>query len=302
VLSGLTSDRTALLERLCRWIADAMRAPEVRIETADRTVSVGSAEAPPALAETIPGDEGALGRILVGPRLKGPFSLTEVEKLRHYARLAGHILKAADRQRNWQAAALTDEVTGLPNRRYLLQALRHLLKRAAQQRFRVTLLILDLDGFKHFNDTYGHAAGDELLRESGQLFRRHCRRHDIVVRYGGDEFVIVFWDADLPRIAGSEHPRDVQKILQRIKKGLLAHTFPRLGPEATGCITISGGLATFPWDATTVEALIERADGALLEAKRAGKNRIYLVGGEETCPSCDDEEEEKAPPSEDAKA
>jgi len=289
VLSGLTADRDVLLQRLCQWIADAMRSPDVRVTAADRTVSVGAPEREPTLAETIPGDTGPLGEILIGPRLKGPFSATEVEKLRHYARLVGHILQAADRHRNWQSAALTDEVTGLPNRRYLLQALDHLLKLAGQQRFRVTLLLLDLDGFKHFNDTYGHAAGDELLRESGLLFRKHCRRHDIVARYGGDEFIIVFWDAGLPRIAGSEHPRDVQKILQRIKKGLLAHTFPRLGPEATGCITISGGLATFPWDATSLDALIERADGALLEAKNAGKNRIYLVGGQETGRSSEDD-------------
>ena len=288
VLAGLTADRAMMLDRLCRWIAEAMRAPDVRIVTGTGVVSVGDDAMKPTLSESIPGSQAPLGQILIGPRTKGPFTGMDVEKLRHYARLAGHLLEAADRQRNWQSAALTDEVTGLPNRRYLLQALDHLLKRAVQQRFRVTLLLLDLDGFKHFNDTYGHAAGDELLRESGQLFQKHCRQHDIVARYGGDEFVIVFWDADLPRVAGSEHPRDVQKILQRIKQDLLSHDFPRLGPEATGCITISGGLATFPWDASTLEGLIERADEALLDAKNAGKNRIYLVGDNERCQTDND--------------
>ena len=293
VLSGLTADRDMLLERLCRWISEAMRSPDVRIVTATHTVAIGDDRMTPALCETIPGTPQPRGQIFVGPRAKSPFTGLDVEKLRHYTRLAGHLLETADRQRVWQSAAFTDEVTGLPNRRYLLQSLDHLLKRAAQQRFRVTLLLLDLDGFKHFNDTYGHAAGDELLRESGILFRKHCRQHDIVARYGGDEFVIVFWDAERPRVAGSEHPRDVQKILQRIKKNLRSHAFPRLGPEATGCITMSGGLATYPWDATSIAALIERADEALLEAKKAGKNRIYLVGGQETCQR---NEDDKTPP------
>jgi diguanylate cyclase (GGDEF)-like protein len=172
-------------------------------------------------------------------------------------------------------------VTQIPNRRYLMHALEQLLLKASQQRFRVTVLALDLDGFKHFNDTYGHPAGDQILYEAGQLFRKHCRQHDIVARYGGDEFIIVFWDADEPRIAGSKHPTDVLQILRRIKKGLHDHTFPKLGPEATGCITMSGGLATFPWDAHDAQGLIDKADKALLHAKDAGKNRIYLVGREE---------------------
>ena len=102
-----------------------------------------------------------------------------------------------------------------------------------------------------------------------------------MARYGGDEFVIVFWDADDPRIAGSSHPTEVLPILRRIKKDLHDHAFPKLGPEATGCITISGGLATFPWDAHDTQTLIDKADHALLQAKDAGKNRIYLVGREE---------------------
>ncbi len=278
VMAGLADGRTAMLDRLCQWVADSMRTAHVRLVAGDEVACVGDPGMEPALAETIRAGEEPLGEILVGARQKGPFAAAEAEKLRHYGRMIAHLLQAANQQQAWHALAMTDEVTKLPNRRYLQQVIDHLLERAAQQRFSVTVLLFDLDGFKHFNDTYGHAAGDQILYETGQLFRTHCRRHDIVARYGGDEFVVVFWDADEPRMAGSRHPTDVLGVLRRVKRALQSHAFPKLGPEATGSITISGGLATFPWDATDYAGLLERADEALLEAKKAGKNRIFLVG------------------------
>lgn len=282
VLAGLADGRQTLLERLCRWLADSMRTADVRIVAGDESVQVGDPNMEPALVETISTGGKQLGEILVGGRHKAPFLLGEVEKLRHYGRMIAYLLDASEQQHRWQSLAMIDEVSRLPNRRYLMHALQQLIQRAAQQRFRVTLLALDLDGFKHFNDTYGHAAGDQILFEAGQLFRKHCRQHDIVARYGGDEFVIVFWDAEEPRVAGSNHPTDVLQILRRIKKDLHSHSFPKLGPEATGHITVSGGLASFPWDAHDAEGLIDKADKALLQAKQAGKNRIRLVGREDT--------------------
>ncbi len=289
VLAGLGDGRQPLLDRLCRWVADAMRAADVQIVTPDETAVVGDQAMEATLVEAITAGGRHLGEILVGPRHKQPYTLAEAEKLRHYGRMIAHLLDAAEQQQRWQSLAMMDEASQLPNRRYLMHALEHLLQRAAQQRFRVTVLVLDLDGFKHFNDTYGHAAGDQILYEAGQLFRKHCRQHDIVARYGGDEFVLVFWDADEPRIAGSTHPTDVLQILRRIKKDLHEHTFPKLGPEATGCITLSGGLASFPWDAHDAQGLIDKADAALLQAKQAGKNRIYLVGTERSDDDMSDE-------------
>jgi diguanylate cyclase (GGDEF)-like protein len=153
-----------------------------------------------------------------------------------------------------------------------------LLGQARRQRTPVTVLMFDMDDFKHFNDAYGHGAGDEILRETAQLFVRHTRKHDLVARYGGDEFVVVFWEADQPRVAGSKPPRDVLAVLGRFCKALERHEFCSLGPEAQGALTISGGLITFPWDAGSAEELIDKADEALLLAKRQGKNRIWLVG------------------------
>ncbi len=279
-LAAVGQGSKAMLDRLCRLIADALRVSFVRI-IADRDAAhVGDLNTEPALVETISAEGRTVGRILVGGRERGPFSTMEVQKLHHYGRLTAHLLAAAAQQQQWQQLAMFDALTQLPNRRYLMQRLAELIDQAGTERFNVTVLIFDLDGFKHFNDTYGHAAGDELIRETGQLFRRHCRQHDVVARYAGDEFVVVFWDPAGPRVAGSKHPSDALAVLRRFKQALGSHEFPKLGPDAVGKVTISGGLATFPWDARTPEDLIQRADQALLHAKCDGKDRIYLVGAE----------------------
>ena len=280
VLSGMGGSRRQMLDQLCRIVSQALRTSYVSIVVDDTSAHVGNPETEPSIVETISAGGRTLGKIFVGPRQRAPFTAGEIEKLRHYARLIAHLLDAAERQQHWQSLAMIDELTGLPNRRYLMQALEGILARAAVERFRVTVLVFDVDGFKQFNDTYGHAAGDQIIRDTGQLFRRHCRQHDIVARYAGDEFVVVFWDAEGPRTPGSKHPTDALAVLRRFKKSLESHEFPSLGPNATGKITISGGLASYPWDAKDAASLIERADHAMLQAKRAGKNCIYLVGGD----------------------
>lgn len=280
VLAGMGEGPMAMLERVCRLISDSLRTANVRILTEGTSASVGDPKAEPALAETILSRGRTLGRILVGARNRSPFTRAECEKLSHYGRLMAHLIDAAEQQQHWQKLALVDEITRLPNRRYLMEKLGELLERAASEQFRVTVLLFDLDGFKHFNDAYGHTAGDAVLRDTAQLFRKYCRQHDIVARYAGDEFVVVFWDAEEPRVAGSRHPTDALYVLRRVKTALASQEFPMLGPEAVGKVTISGGLASFPWDARSPQELLDRADQALLQAKRAGKNRIFLVGQE----------------------
>ncbi len=197
--------------------------------------------------------------------------------------------RVKERVRRLEKLATEDDLTGLKNRRYIWEFARQIIERANRSGGRVTLLFFDIDNFKHYNDVYGHSAGDEVLKEAAVMMRRCCRRHDIVGRVGGDEFAVVFWDDPKRRSGGSaderrtsaDHPSEVISIARRFRKELCTAELRLLGPEGKGTLTISGGLASLNRDGSTIEELFARADEALLEAKRNGKNRIYLVGGPE---------------------
>ncbi len=192
--------------------------------------------------------------------------------------------------------AIEDDLTHIKNRRYVREFSQQIIARAGSENLQVTVLVFDIDDFKHYNDEYGHSAGDKILRQAATLMQKCCREHDVVGRIGGDEFAVVFWDR--PRSAGgikqaekdeeksaeqerrgmTEHPKEAFFIAERLRREMNSAELHMLGPGGKGVLTISGGLATFPRDGSTAEALFEQADKALLEAKRSGKNRIQLVG------------------------
>jgi len=183
--------------------------------------------------------------------------------------------------------ATTDELTGLKNRRYIWEFANQIIEREKKGNGRVTLLMFDIDNFKHYNDVYGHGAGDEILKQAAMLIKRSCRPHDVVGRIGGDEFVVIFWDDSKVRLKAADedrrstmadHPKEAIFIAKRFRAELEKTEFPMLGREGRGVLTISGGLASFPRDGDSIESLVGQADKALLEAKRSGKNMIYLVG------------------------
>ncbi len=202
----------------------------------------------------------------------------DLDAVRSYLELLPGLIRLASAHHELQELANTDPVTSLANRRHMMTVLQSLVEKARENRSRVTLVLFDMDDFKHYNDTYGHPAGDDILRSAAFLLRKCIRQQDLAARYGGDEFALLLWDAQSPREAGSQHPRSAVGIMNRFRRLLSEHHFPKLGRQAQGALTISGGLATFPWDARSVDELIEKADQALLEAKRSGKNRVYLVG------------------------
>jgi diguanylate cyclase (GGDEF)-like protein len=201
--------------------------------------------------------------------------------------LAGRLSRVAaleDRHVRLQKLAITDELTGLYNGRYFYRFLDRILEKAKHERFTVTLLLFDIDNFKRYNDTFGHGMGDDILRQTGAMMKRCIRDHDIVARIAGDEFAVVFWDKDGPRVPREQTtvparvPQTPMIIAQRFRRLLDAAEFPALGTTGRGVLTISGGMAVYPFDAQSSAELYDAADRALMfHAKKGGKNAIYLI-------------------------
>jgi diguanylate cyclase (GGDEF)-like protein len=147
-------------------------------------------------------------------------------------------------------------------------------------------MVFDIDNFKSYNDQFGHEAGDEVLRDTVKLMMSVIRQGDRVCRIGGDEFAVVFADPEGPRLAGSMHLESIEAIAKRFQDQICAMRFPKLGTEAPGTLSISAGLATYPWDGHDPAALLRHADQLALESKRKGKNVITLgPGAQRVCGS-----------------
>lgn len=168
--------------------------------------------------------------------------------------------------------AVTDPLTGLFNRRHMQSALQDERRRAQRYGHALSVIMLDVDSFKSYNDTYGHPQGDVLLQKLSALLRESLRGVDVIGRYGGEEFIVV-----MPETRQEEALRTAE----RLRQAIAAAAFPTHAdaPDATTSRTISLGIATFPDDTDDTQQLIQRADDALYEAKRSGKNRCVLAGG-----------------------
>jgi len=161
--------------------------------------------------------------------------------------------------------AVTDGLTGLNNYRYFKEHLIHELRRAERHKSNVSLVMLDIDFFKNYNDTHGHLAGDEVLRTIAKLMRDNVRSIDVTARYGGEEFALI-----LPETNKSA----AHVVAEKIRKLVETHRFPNEETQPNGKITVSIGVATFPDDAKELEELINRADQRLYQAKALGRNRV----------------------------
>jgi len=184
-----------------------------------------------------------------------------------------------EQQSQLRQAAFTDALTGVWNRRYFDKFLPSMMNHARARRHELSLLLFDIDNFKQFNDRFGHAAGDDILREVAKLLRSVVRPCDRVCRIGGDEFAVVFYEPDGPRDPSSRHPQSISALAARFQRQVQNRRFPKLGSDAPGMLSVSGGLATFPWDAQDPESLIARADGLAMESKNHGKNMILFGPG-----------------------
>lgn len=199
--------------------------------------------------------------------------------MRPWANWLARWLALDEAQRELRDMAFRDELTAAWNRRYLASFLEEAIEEARQLRRQLTVLVFDIDDFKSYNDRFGHAAGDTILRNTVQLLGSVIREGDRVCRIGGDEFAVVFADLQAPRQPGTSHPDTVEAIARRFQEQVCAMRFPELGLHAPGTLSISGGLASFPWDGHDGASLIRMADERALESKRRGKNCMTIGPG-----------------------
>jgi diguanylate cyclase (GGDEF)-like protein/putative nucleotidyltransferase with HDIG domain len=187
---------------------------------------------------------------------------TSKEALEEFA--AG--LKASNER--LERLSFTDGLTGAYNYRYFQSRLKEEFNRARKYRLSLAMLMLDVDGFKRFNDTYGHPAGDQVVQQVASLLRQQVRELDTVARYGGDEFVVILADADADLAI---------KIADRIRREVEKISFGcGICTLAAGEVTVSVGVAVFPDSADSPEQLVKQADEALYRVKLSRKNRTQL--------------------------
>lgn len=178
-------------------------------------------------------------------------------------------INAALNQKNLelQELSIRDGLTGLYNRKHLMETLATEVARAGRLKHPLSVLMVDIDRFKNYNDTHGHLAGDALLSKIASIFKDATRSIDYVARYGGEEFLIILHEV------GSE---GAVRAAERVRTGVAEEKFGAGGER----VTVSIGVAVFPEHGGTPEALVARADAMLYEAKRSGRNRVALAGGD----------------------
>lgn len=193
------------------------------------------------------------------------------------ADIAGFALMNQNRLREWKNEATTDPLTGLYNRRYFYHRAREAAERSIREDVPVSFFIFDIDNFKHYNDRNGHPAGDTLLAEMSKIVQKVTRKSSLIARFGGEEFIVM-----LPGIPKS----DALIYAERVRTEIEGHPFPFREAQPLGCISISGGVATFPEDGDSINMVISRADKALYRAKESGRNRVLQYEpGEEPHPT-----------------
>lgn len=216
-----------------------------------------------------------VGALIVGPLYRLRLLLDHYEEAR-----AAHLEAQASAHRLARDNALlqelsfTDPLTGLFNKRYLEQRLSEEIERASANGQPVALIMMDLDYFKQYNDTYGHVRGDELLQATAGILREHCRAGDIICRYGGEEFAVVLPGAGSEPAAGAA---------ERLRRAVEQHPFPGRETQPRGRVTASLGVAVYPTDAAGAAELLEAADRALYRAKDAGRNAVVLHSSLAAC-------------------
>jgi diguanylate cyclase (GGDEF)-like protein len=190
-----------------------------------------------------------------------------MDGLRQLLQLTGMTVASLNLRTKLENQSIRDPLTNLFNRHFMQIALERELARAERRRSMLAILMVDVDHFKSFNDTWGHAAGDTVLKDVAAVFRESVREEDIVCRYGGEEFMIIITDIS---------PEDAWDRAESLRRAVSALRVP-LDKDVVAEVTVSIGVALYPTDGEHAEILVQKADKALYRAKREGRNRVLLA-------------------------
>jgi two-component system cell cycle response regulator len=238
--------------RLCSQIRQLERTRHVPI------LVVADPDSGPRLAR---GLEIGVNDYLVRPLDKNELlarARTQIKKKRYAERLRDNVQMSIE-------AAITDALTGLHNRRYMETHLNGLVEQAASRGKPIAVLVLDIDFFKSINDTHGHDAGDEVLREFALRIRKSIRNIDLACRYGGEEFVIVMPETDMAV---------ARMVAERLRRKIAGEPFPISKGAKSLEVTLSIGIGALNGVGDNAASILKRADQALYRAKRDGRNRV----------------------------
>ncbi|HDL17955.1 MAG TPA: diguanylate cyclase [Bacteroidetes bacterium] len=185
-----------------------------------------------------------------------------------YDELVKKIYQLDQAKKRLQQLAITDGLTGLYNYRFFKEQLLHEINRAARHNLSLSLVMLDIDNFKIYNDANGHPAGDEVLRRIAKLLQNNIRKIDIAARYGGEEFVIILPEAS---------PESARVVTEKIRRLVEEEPIPFENKQPNGKLTVSLGLATYPTEAEDGKQLVSTADQRLYKAKQSGRNQVVFA-------------------------
>jgi diguanylate cyclase (GGDEF)-like protein len=235
--------------------------------------------AEPDLIAPVVFDQNTLGVIVVyGPRKAGDPKAA----LGLVAQTGAQVLHTAAQVSRMKTTAELDGLTRIYNKKHMEQQLGDFVYRAACAAYdqrgigrpspppELSVFLFDVDNFKHYNDTNGHLAGDRLLQELASLVHQAVRKEDVFGRFGGEEFLLV-----MPHTSAAQALAAAEKIRRAISE----HPFESGERQPLGRLSVSGGVASYPYDGLDAATLLAAADAALYEAKRLGRDRVLPAGG-----------------------
>lgn len=203
----------------------------------------------------------------LGYLVVGPLAQEDEEKVKILCHQFSLGLRRIKLYKEIEKIAITDGITELYTRRYCLERFKEEVERSKMRKIQMSFLMIDVDFFKNFNDTYGHLTGDQILSELGAIIKENIREIDVAGRYGGEEFSIMLPDTDRK---GAQFA--AERIRQAVEKATIK-VYDRMVQA-----TLSIGISVFPEDAQEMEELIDKADSALYMAKKMGRNRVCFFG------------------------